>query len=135
MIRYNVHYVSSLSLLTIKLTSSQLSTSLQHRTLVYSVRRLRHRYVSPSLALKVVKIRNPEPLTVDYHVFSRTTDKRVDPCLTVVTINGSKLQVEIDTGSTLTLISQTIFAKLWPDISKAPHLETWGGFGVASDEG
>ena len=65
----------------------------------------------------------PEPFPVDYNVFVVGTDKKVDPYLATVTINGATQQMEIDTGSALTLISQATFSKLWPD-GNAPHLES-----------
>ena len=65
----------------------------------------------------------PEPFPVDYNVFVVGTDKKVDPYLATVTINGATQLMEIDTGSALTLISQATFSKLWPD-GNAPHLES-----------
>lgn len=64
-----------------------------------------------------------EPLHVDYNVFVVGMDKKVDPYLTTVTINGAALQMEVDTGSSLTLISRDISSKLW-ERGNSPHLES-----------
>ena len=64
-----------------------------------------------------------EPLPVDYNVFVAGADKKVDPYMTTVTINGATLQMEIDTGTALTLISHATFSNLWPDGS-SPRLES-----------
>ena len=53
------------------------------------------------------------------------TDRKAGPYLTTVTINDATLQMEIDTGSALTLISESTFSKLWPQ-GNAPHLENTG---------
>ena len=63
-----------------------------------------------------------EPLPVDYSVFGVGTDKEADPYLVTVTVEGATLQMEIDTGSALTLISQATFSKLWPE-GQSPRLE------------
>ena len=62
------------------------------------------------------------PLPVDYNIYELGMYKKVEPYLTKVTINGATLQMEIDTGSALTLISQATFSKLWPG-DNSPHLE------------
>ena len=54
-----------------------------------------------------------EPFPVDYNIFAVGTDKKVDPYLAAVEINGATLLMEIDTGSALTLISRATFSKLW----------------------
>ena len=56
-------------------------------------------------------------------MFVVATDRKVHPYLTTLSINSSTLQMEIDTGSALTLISQATFSKLWPG-RNAPHLES-----------
>ena len=63
-----------------------------------------------------------EPLPVDTSVFGVGTDKKADPYLVTVTVEGATLQMEIDTGSALTLISQATFSKLWPE-GQSPRLE------------
>ena len=50
------------------------------------------------------------------------TDEKIEPYLVFVDVNGTTLQMEIDTGSALTLISQETFSKLWPQ-GEAPQLE------------
>ena len=59
---------------------------------------------------------------MDYNVFGVGTDKEADPYLVTVTVDGAILQMEIDTGSALTLISQATFSKLWPE-GQSPRLE------------
>ena len=55
-------------------------------------------------------------------MFGVGTDKKADPYLVTVTVEGATLQMEIDTGSALTLISQATFSKLWPE-GQSPRLE------------
>ena len=43
--------------------------------------------------------------------------------MTTVSLNGAMLQMEIDTGTALTLISETTFSELWPR-GNSPHLES-----------
>ena len=50
---------------------------------------------------------------MNYDLFAVETDMKVDPYLVSVDINGATQQMEIDTGSALTLISQATFSKLW----------------------
>ena len=64
-----------------------------------------------------------EPLPVNYDLFALGTDKKVDPYLVSVDINGATLQMEIDTGFAMTLISQATFSKLWSQ-GNAPVLES-----------
>ena len=64
-----------------------------------------------------------EPHPVDYQIFAVGTDTKVDPYLVSVDINGATLLMEIDTGSALTLVSETTFAQLWPR-GKSPRLES-----------
>ena len=63
----------------------------------------------------------PEPLPVDYNVFGVGTDKKANTYLVTVTVDGATLQMEIDTGSALTLISKATFSKLWPE-GQSPRL-------------
>ena len=63
------------------------------------------------------------PLPVDYNLFEVGTQDKVDPYMVPVVIDGATLLMEIDTGSALTLISQTTFSALWPQ-GKSPHLES-----------
>ncbi|ETW98967.1 MAG: hypothetical protein ETSY2_41820 [Candidatus Entotheonella gemina] len=63
------------------------------------------------------------PLPVDYNLFEVGTQDKVDPYMVPVVIDGANLLMEIDTGSALTLISQTTFSALWPQ-EKSPHLES-----------
>ena len=63
------------------------------------------------------------PLPVDYKLFEVGTQDKVDPYMVPVVIDGATLLMEIDTGSALTLISQTTFSALWPQ-GKSPHLES-----------
>ena len=63
-----------------------------------------------------------EPFPVNYDLFAVGTDKKIDPYLVSVDINGATLQMETDTGSAMTLISQTTFSKLWPQ-GNSPPLE------------
>ena len=78
-------------------------------------------------------VRPTEPLPVNYEIYALGTDKKVDPYRVTVNINGAALQMEIDTGSALTLISQATFSTLWPQ-GKSPslkstsiHLRTYSG--------
>ena len=64
-----------------------------------------------------------EPLPVNYDLFAVETDKKVDPYLVFIDINGATLQMEIDTGSVLTPIGQAIFSNLWSQ-GNAPILES-----------
>ena len=66
----------------------------------------------------------PEPIPVDYNVFAVGTDKKVAPYLTTVAVNNAKLQMEIDTGSALTLISQATYSSLWPEGLSPPLQST-----------
>ena len=52
------------------------------------------------------QVRPTEPLPVNYEIYALGTDKKVDPYRVTVDIYGAALQMEIDTGSVLTLISQ-----------------------------
>ena len=63
-----------------------------------------------------------EPLPVNYDLFAVGTDKKVDPYLMSVDIDGATLLMEIDTGSALTLISQATFSTLWNQ-ENSPRLE------------
>ena len=63
------------------------------------------------------------PLPVEYNLYEVGLDKKVQPYTTTVCLNGTTLQMEIDTGSALTLISETTFSKLWPK-GHSPHLES-----------
>ena len=63
-----------------------------------------------------------ELLPVNYEIFAMGTDEKIEPYLVFVDVNGTTLQMEIDTGSALTLISQETFSKLWPQ-GGAPQLE------------
>ena len=65
-----------------------------------------------------------EPIPVDYNVFAVGRDKKVPPYLATVTVNNAKLQMEIDTGSALTLISQATYSSLWPKGLSPPLLST-----------
>ena len=64
-----------------------------------------------------------EPHPVNYDIFAVGPDKKVDPYLVSVDIDGATLQMEIDTGSALTLISQATFSQLWPQ-GKSPSLQS-----------
>ena len=57
---------------------------------------------------------------MDYSIFAVGTDKKVDPYLAAVGINGATV---IDTGSALSLVSQSTFSKLWPQ-GNSPKLES-----------
>ena len=68
------------------------------------------------------QLSGPELLPVDHNVFAVGTAQKENPYLTTVTIIGSTLQIEIYTGSAVSLISQATLSKLWPQ-GKSPHLE------------
>ena len=63
-----------------------------------------------------------ELLPVNYEIFAVGTDEKIEPYLVFVDVSGTTLQMEIDTGSALTLISQETFSKLWPQ-GGPPQLE------------
>ena len=63
-----------------------------------------------------------EPLPVNYDVFEVETDRKVEPYLVSVDISGATHQMEIDTGSAVTLVSEATFSKLWHP-GKPPRLE------------
>ena len=63
-----------------------------------------------------------EPLPVNYDVFEVETDRKVEPYLVSVDISGATHQMEIETGSAVTLVSEATFSKLWPP-GKPPRLE------------
>ncbi len=46
-------------------------------------------------------------------MFQVSTDK-LAPFSTSVVVNGTTLHMEVDTGATLSLISQTTYDRLWP---------------------
>ena len=54
-----------------------------------------------------------QPLTMDYNMFLVEAD-RVAPVKATVTIDGVQLQMEVDTGAALSLISKATYSKLWP---------------------
>ena len=49
-------------------------------------------------------------------------DKKVEPYMTTITLKGAVLQMEIDMGSALTLISEATYCTLWAK-GNPPHLE------------
>ena len=61
---------------------------------------------------------------MDYNVFVVGADKKVPPYLATVTVNNAKLQMEIDTGFALTLISQATYSSLWPEGLSPPLQST-----------
>ena len=62
----------------------------------------------------------PQPLLVDYNMFVVNTD-RVAPFTASVVVNGAALEMEVDTGAALSLISAATCSQLWPP-GMAPQL-------------
>ena len=63
-----------------------------------------------------------EPPPIEYNLYVVGRDKKAEPYTTTITLNGATLQMEIDTGSALTLISETTYSTLWPK-GNSPRLE------------
>ena len=59
---------------------------------------------------------------VEYNLYVEGRDKKVEPYMTTITVNGATSQMEIVTASALTLISEVTYPTLWPK-GKSPHLE------------
>ena len=69
---------------------------------------------------QVPQVPPAEPLLGNYDIFAVGTDKKSHPYMVSVCISGATLQMEIDTGSVLSLVSQEVFSRLWPP-GKSPH--------------
>ena len=53
----------------------------------------------------------------EYDLYTITSLPKPQPYKTQLTINGKAVPMEIDTGASLTLISENTFRNCWPDLS------------------
>ena len=60
-----------------------------------------------------------EPL--EYSLFHTQSSNRSPPILITLKVNGADLTMELDTGATLSLISEQTYKKIIP-VKAAPHL-------------
>ena len=63
-----------------------------------------------------------QPLLVDYNMFVVKTG-RAAPFTAAVVVNGASLDMEVDTGAALSLISAATYSQLWPP-GGAPQLSS-----------
>ena len=63
---------------------------------------------------------NPEPQ--EYSLFHTQGCSRSPPILITLKVNGVDLTMELDTGATLSLISEKTYKELFP-AETAPHLQ------------
>ena len=105
-----------------RLSRSRRPRSQRHTRWMEEQNHLREAPLVPHLT-PVHKVRPPNRSPVDFNIIAVGTDKKVDPYLAAVEINGATLLMEIDTGSALTLISQETFRRLWPQ-GESPKLDS-----------
>ena len=60
--------------------------------------------------------------TSAYDFVFNVSDKRVPPIMMAVTLNNMKLDMEVDTGSFYSLMSERVFLKTWPISTERPQI-------------
>ncbi len=66
----------------------------------------------------------------EYGLFAVGCTDGIDPIVVELELDGQRVRMEVDTGASLSVVSETTFARLWPGRSLEPstvQLKTYTG--------
>ena len=89
----------------------------------FKARKPTPQHLRPNSSQSMHQLTQEDTVEDTTHLMFNLSGNRVKPLVASLTVEGAELRMEVDTGASLSLISEATYRKLWPK-DKAPQMES-----------
>ena len=89
----------------------------------FKARKPTPQHLRPNSSQSMHQLTQEDTVEDTTHLMFNLSGNRVKPLVASLTVEGAELRMEVDTGASLSLISEATYRKLWPK-DKAPQTES-----------